>query len=81
MKAMNVHTALSRVKCNANSGADTACALAAQRSMSARMPVRLMRHAESGEYLCVPVVHADPDNHFAGFRPDRLRALADPTAA
>jgi glutaredoxin-like protein NrdH len=32
-------------------------------------------------YLCVPVVYAGPDNHFAGFRPDRLRALNDSTAA
>jgi glutaredoxin-like protein NrdH len=32
-------------------------------------------------YLCVPVVYAGPDNHFAGFRPDRLRALADSSAA
>jgi glutaredoxin-like protein NrdH len=32
-------------------------------------------------HLCVPVVYAGPDNHFAGFRPDRLRTLADPTAA
>jgi glutaredoxin-like protein NrdH len=41
----------------------------------------LMRHANSGEYLCVPVVYAGPDNHFAGFRPDRLRPLNDSTAA
>jgi glutaredoxin-like protein NrdH len=32
-------------------------------------------------YLCVPVVYAGPESHFAGFRPDRLRALADTTAA
>lgn len=27
-------------------------------------------------YLQVPVVYAGPDDHFCGFRPDRLRALA-----
>ena len=27
-------------------------------------------------YLQAPVVYAGPDNHFSGFRPDRLRALA-----
>jgi glutaredoxin-like protein NrdH len=35
----------------------------------------LMRHANSGEYLQAPVVYAGPDNHFSGFRPDRLKAL------
>jgi glutaredoxin-like protein NrdH len=35
----------------------------------------LMRHTDSGEYLQAPVVHAGPDNHFSGFRPDRLKAL------
>jgi glutaredoxin-like protein NrdH len=38
-------------------------------------------HVMALGYLCMPVVHTIPDNHFAGFRPDRLRALADPTAA
>jgi glutaredoxin-like protein NrdH len=32
-------------------------------------------------YLQAPVVYAGPDNHFCGFRPDRLRSLADFTAA
>jgi glutaredoxin-like protein NrdH len=32
-------------------------------------------------YLQVPVIYAGPDNHFCGFRPDRLEALADFTAA
>jgi len=32
-------------------------------------------------YLRAPVVYAGPDNHFSGFRPDRLRALANPPAA
>ena len=27
-------------------------------------------------YLQAPVVYAGPDNHFSGFRPDRLKALA-----
>ena len=27
-------------------------------------------------YLQAPVVYIGPDNHFSGFRPDRLRALA-----
>jgi glutaredoxin-like protein NrdH len=31
-------------------------------------------------YLQAPVVYVDPDNHHSGFRPDRLRALADPAA-
>ena len=26
-------------------------------------------------YLQAPVVYAGPDNHFSGFRPDRLKAL------
>ena len=32
-------------------------------------------------YLQAPVVYAGPDNHFCGFRPDRLRSLADFGAA
>jgi glutaredoxin-like protein NrdH len=32
-------------------------------------------------YLQAPVVYAGPDNHFCGFRPDRLKALANLTAA
>ena len=28
-------------------------------------------------YLQAPVVYAGPDNHFCGFRPDRLTALAN----
>ena len=32
-------------------------------------------------YLQAPVVYAGPDNHFSGFRPDRLQALANLTAA
>ena len=31
-------------------------------------------------YLQVPVVYAGPDNHFCGFRPERLKALADSAA-
>ena len=27
-------------------------------------------------YLQAPVVYAGPDNHFAGFRPDRVKQLA-----
>ena len=27
-------------------------------------------------YLQAPVVYAGPDNHFSGFRPDRIRTLA-----
>jgi glutaredoxin-like protein NrdH len=26
-------------------------------------------------YLQAPVIYAGPDNHFSGFRPDRLKAL------
>jgi glutaredoxin-like protein NrdH len=40
----------------------------------------LMRRPDSGEYLQVPVVYAGPDNHFCGFRPERLKALADSAA-
>jgi hypothetical protein len=36
----------------------------------------LMRHRNSGEYLQAPVVYAGPDNHFSGFRPDRIKTLA-----
>jgi glutaredoxin-like protein NrdH len=32
-------------------------------------------------YLRAPVVYAGPDDHFCGFRPDRLKALADTGAA
>ena len=32
-------------------------------------------------YLQAPVVYAGPDNHFSGFRPDRLNALASSIAA
>ena len=35
----------------------------------------LMRHPDSGEYLQAPVIYAGPDNHFCGFRPDRIKAL------
>jgi glutaredoxin-like protein NrdH len=27
-------------------------------------------------YLQAPVVYAGPDNHFSGFRPDRIKTLA-----
>jgi glutaredoxin-like protein NrdH len=37
-------------------------------------------HVMALGYLCVPVVYAGPENHFAGFRPDRPRALADTSA-
>ena len=36
----------------------------------------LMRHANSGEYLAMPVVHLSPTQHWSGFRPDRLRSIA-----
>jgi glutaredoxin-like protein NrdH len=32
-------------------------------------------------YLRAPVVYAGPNEHFAGFRPDRLKALKSLTAA
>ncbi|MUM34528.1 glutaredoxin family protein, partial [Mycolicibacterium sp. CBMA 361] len=32
-------------------------------------------------YLQAPIVYAGPDNHFGGFRPDRLKALAAVDAA
>ena len=32
-------------------------------------------------YLQAPVVYAGPDQHFCGYRPERLRALADRTPA
>jgi glutaredoxin-like protein NrdH len=32
-------------------------------------------------YLQAPVVYAGPDHHFAGYKPDRLKALADRGAA
>lgn len=32
-------------------------------------------------YLQAPVVYAGPDNHFGGFRPDRLKSLASIAAA
>ena len=32
-------------------------------------------------YLQAPVVYAGPNEHFAGFRPDRLKALKSLTAA
>jgi glutaredoxin-like protein NrdH len=35
-----------------------------------------MRHADSGEYLQAPVVVAD-DDHWSGFRPDRIKALVN----
>jgi len=31
-------------------------------------------------YLQAPVVVAGPDNHFSGFRPDRIKQLADTAA-
>jgi glutaredoxin-like protein NrdH len=32
-------------------------------------------------YLAAPVVVADADNHFSGYRPDRIKALATHRAA
>ncbi|KMO69844.1 hypothetical protein MCHLDSM_05956 [Mycolicibacterium chlorophenolicum] len=32
-------------------------------------------------YLQAPVVFAGPDNHFSGFRPDRIKQLANQAAA
>lgn len=32
-------------------------------------------------YLQAPVVYAGPNNHFCGFRPDRLRGLAETAIA
>jgi glutaredoxin-like protein NrdH len=32
-------------------------------------------------YLQVPVVHAGPEHHFAGYKPDRLKALTGRGAA
>ncbi|GAB4987790.1 redoxin NrdH [Mycobacterium avium subsp. hominissuis] len=32
-------------------------------------------------YLQAPVVYAGPDNHFSGFRPDRIKQLAAAVAA
>ena len=32
-------------------------------------------------YLQVPVVYAGPDHHFAGYKPDRLKALTGRGAA
>jgi glutaredoxin-like protein NrdH len=49
--------------------------------------VDISTDAEAREYvmalghLQAPVVYAGPDHHFSGFRPDRLKALADLTAA
>lgn len=35
-----------------------------------------MRHSDSGEYLAAPVVYISPDEHWSGFRPDRLASVA-----
>jgi glutaredoxin-like protein NrdH len=32
-------------------------------------------------YLQAPVIYAGPDEHFSGYRPERLRALARATVA
>lgn len=32
-------------------------------------------------YLQVPVVHAGPNDHFVGYRPDRIKALKNLVAA
>jgi glutaredoxin-like protein NrdH len=32
-------------------------------------------------YLQAPIVHAGPNDHFAGFRPDRIKALKNILAA
>jgi glutaredoxin-like protein NrdH len=37
----------------------------------------LMRHTNSGEYLQAPVVVAG-NQHWSGFRPDRIKALTNP---
>jgi hypothetical protein len=42
--------------------------------------LRLMRHTDSGEYLQAPVVVAD-DDHWSGFRPDRIKALVNQVQA
>lgn len=35
-----------------------------------------MRHTNSGEYLAMPVVYLSADEHWSGFRPDRLNRIA-----
>jgi hypothetical protein len=32
-------------------------------------------------YLQAPVVYIDTSNHFSGYRPDRIKQLANPAAA
>jgi glutaredoxin-like protein NrdH len=56
-------------------------AKAAYTAVSTSRKLCLMRHPDSGEYLQAPVVYAGPDHHFAGFKPDRLQALANLGAA
>jgi hypothetical protein len=41
--------------------------------------LRLMRHTDSGEYLQAPVVVAG-DDHWSGFRPDRIKTLPNKAA-
>jgi glutaredoxin-like protein NrdH len=51
-------------------------AKAASTAVNTSRKLCLMRHPDSGEYLQAPVVYGGPDNHFSGFRPDQLKALA-----
>ncbi|EUA09752.1 putative ribonucleoside-diphosphate reductase class Ib glutaredoxin subunit [Mycobacterium kansasii 662] len=38
-----------------------------------------MRHTDAGEYLSAPVVVAG-NEHWSGFRPDRIKAVANQAA-
>ncbi len=55
-------------------------AKAASTAVSTRRKLCLMRHPDSGDQMQAPVVIAGTQQ-WSGFRPDRLRELADLAAA
>ena len=50
-------------------------AKAAYTAVSTSRKLCPMRHANSGEYLALPVVHLSPTQHWLGFWPDPLRGI------
>lgn len=54
-------------------------AKAAYTAVSTRRKLCLMRHANSGEYLAMPVVYLSPTELWSGFRPDRLGRIPPKT--
>jgi glutaredoxin-like protein NrdH len=76
MDTITAYTKPACVQCNATFRALDREENRLHRRRASPRILRLMRHMDSGEYLQAPVVVAD-DDHWSGFRPDRIRALVN----